>query len=422
MSRFAVVPLLVLMSAVTLTATQDPSAPPQPTFRSTASMVAVNVTVLDGPKLVSGLTQNDFEVYEDGVRQQVRFFESRSVPLDVILLLDTSSSMTDKMNVVHEAARGFMKILRPADRGAVVTFADSVNVVQDLTSDAGAIEAAINSARANGATSLRNAISLDDRFAEAHYLLGVCLHELQRTSEAAESLVRALELNAALLPAREELVAVYGRLHRHDQQNRQLEVLAGLDPRSPREVALALAYARDGKADRAVLRLRNAARLFPGDQLTHAALGRVWLQRAENGGATELDKALEALEAATAHEPTSEALTLYGRALMASGQLVRAHNVLTQAVRRFPVDPLAFYYLADVAERRGQTRIAQRALIDYAALEGVESPHLSAGVLARIAEAQLSAGNASAAWQAAERALKKDPANAQALLVWARLR
>jgi VWFA-related protein len=121
-------------------------------------MVSVNVTVLDGRKLVSGLTQHDFEVYEDGVQQRVQFFESRSVPLDVILLIDTSSSMSDKMEVVHEAARGFLKGLRPGDRGAVVTFADTVTIAQDLTSDVGALEAKINAAQAHGSTSLRNAI------------------------------------------------------------------------------------------------------------------------------------------------------------------------------------------------------------------------------------------------------------------------
>ena len=92
------------------------------------------------------------------MQQQVQFFESRSVPLDVILLLDTSSSMGDKIEVVHEAARGFMKGLRPGDRGAVVTFADSVNVVQELTSDLQPSTAAINRTQASGATALRTAI------------------------------------------------------------------------------------------------------------------------------------------------------------------------------------------------------------------------------------------------------------------------
>ena len=100
-------------------------------------MVAVMSPCWTEPSRSAGSRSGDFEVFEDGVQQQVQFFESRSVPLDVILLLDTSSSMGDKIDVVHEAARGFMKGLRPGDRGAVVTFADSVNVVQDLTSDVG---------------------------------------------------------------------------------------------------------------------------------------------------------------------------------------------------------------------------------------------------------------------------------------------
>jgi Ca-activated chloride channel family protein len=160
MSRVVLLMVFTLVSTASIGARQDPPAQSSqpPVFRSSASMVAVNVTVLDGRKLVSGLEIGDFEVYEDGVQQQVQFFESRSVPLDVILLLDTSSSMGDKMVVVHEAARGFMKGLRAGDRGAVVTFADSVKIVQDLTSDVAAIEAAINQVEAKGSTSLRNAI------------------------------------------------------------------------------------------------------------------------------------------------------------------------------------------------------------------------------------------------------------------------
>jgi Ca-activated chloride channel family protein len=66
--------------------------------------------------------------------------------------------MRERMPVVHEAARGFMKVLRAGDRGAVVAFADNVRVIQDLTSDTTAIEAAINSTSARGATALHNAV------------------------------------------------------------------------------------------------------------------------------------------------------------------------------------------------------------------------------------------------------------------------
>lgn len=165
MGNFASLSAAILaLTAVTYGQAAVPQLPPpqqQPepkVFRSTASMVALNVTVTEGDKLVTGLHAADFEVYEDGVQQQVRFFESTATPMDVILLLDTSSSMRDRMPVVHDAAKGFMKILRLGDRGAVVAFADNVRVVQDLTSDTAAIKSAINSTTAKGATALYNAI------------------------------------------------------------------------------------------------------------------------------------------------------------------------------------------------------------------------------------------------------------------------
>ena len=63
------------------------------------------------------------------------------MPIDLILLIDTSASMSDKMDVVHEAAVGFLETLRDRDRGAVVTFGDRVNIVQPLTEDRAAARA-----------------------------------------------------------------------------------------------------------------------------------------------------------------------------------------------------------------------------------------------------------------------------------------
>ena len=97
----------------------DGGTPPQSNvFRSGAALVALNVTVQDGSKYVTGLQPTDFAVYEDGVKQDVRFFESSAVPVDLIVLIDASSSMGDKLDLVHDAASGFLKTLRPGDRGA----------------------------------------------------------------------------------------------------------------------------------------------------------------------------------------------------------------------------------------------------------------------------------------------------------------
>lgn len=162
MQRAAIPVLASIIALSSSVAAQEPSgsqAPPPALFRSGANIVALNVTVTDPDKqFVTGLRAGDFAVYEDGVQQQVQFFESRDVPMDLIVLIDTSSSMLDKMDVVHEAAAGFLKGLRPGDRGAVVAFSDGVNVLQELSEDRAALEAAVRGTQAKGATSLHNAL------------------------------------------------------------------------------------------------------------------------------------------------------------------------------------------------------------------------------------------------------------------------
>ncbi len=167
--RLALVPAVLAMLAPPVFAKQAPPASPSdaaaapapqaPVFRSGASLVALNVTVIDGAKrFVTGLKPEDFSVYEDGVQQQVQFFESKNVPVDLIIMLDTSASMSDKMDVVHEAAGGFLKTLRDGDRGAVVAFSDRVEVLQTLTDNRATLETAIDTTRAHGATALNNAL------------------------------------------------------------------------------------------------------------------------------------------------------------------------------------------------------------------------------------------------------------------------
>ena len=154
--------VLLLTGAVAASAGQQPSTDPAaqgPVFRSGASLVALNITVTDADKkYITGLKSGDFAVYEDGVQQNVQFFEADDVPIDLIVLLDSSSSMSDKIDVVHAAALGFLKNLRENDRGAVVTFSDGVDVAQPLTSDRALLEDAVKRTQPHGATALYNAL------------------------------------------------------------------------------------------------------------------------------------------------------------------------------------------------------------------------------------------------------------------------
>jgi Ca-activated chloride channel homolog len=132
---------------------------PQGTFRSAVDLVSLNVVVTDAhDRFVTGLAQQNFSVFEDGIQQDVSFFAATNVPLDLAILLDTSSSMSDKLATVQEAAIGFASHLRSGDRVTVVSIKDSARVLHDLDGDvAGACEA-IRKTAASGGTALYNGI------------------------------------------------------------------------------------------------------------------------------------------------------------------------------------------------------------------------------------------------------------------------
>jgi Ca-activated chloride channel homolog len=127
----------------------------RPAFKSGVDMVPLTVTVTDPKgKYVTGLCGSDFHVYEDGVEQSLSFFASDAVPIDVALVLDTSSSMRDDLALVRTAAIGLVRRLRAGDRAAIVSVTETAGIPQSFTSDRSLIERAINSLSASGETAL----------------------------------------------------------------------------------------------------------------------------------------------------------------------------------------------------------------------------------------------------------------------------
>ena len=140
----------------TATTPTTPTTPPA-TFRSNVDIVALNVVVTDvDQKFVSGLTSSDFAVFEDGIRQDVSFFGASDVPLDLAILLDTSASMTGKMELVQQAAIGFLATLRPGDRTTVVDIKDATKIMYPLGADLEAAKQAILATKPRGGTALYN--------------------------------------------------------------------------------------------------------------------------------------------------------------------------------------------------------------------------------------------------------------------------
>ncbi|HZP48014.1 MAG TPA: VWA domain-containing protein [Vicinamibacterales bacterium] len=132
--------------------------PPAPSFRGGVDVVSLNVTVTEGSKYITDLNQEDFSVYEDGVKQEISFFNKSNLPIALALLLDTSASMESKLQTAQEAAIGFAKRLRTQDLAEVIDFDSRVVVLQNFTNNASELETAIRKTSAGGSTSLYNAI------------------------------------------------------------------------------------------------------------------------------------------------------------------------------------------------------------------------------------------------------------------------
>jgi Ca-activated chloride channel homolog len=121
--------------------------------------VSLNVIVTDGSgHYVTDLTQQDFNVFEDGAKQDVTFFTRTNLPIALAVLLDTSASMENKLPTAQEAAIGFAKRLRPQDLAEVIDFDSRAVVLQDFTGNEAQLEQAIKKTSAGGSTSLYNAV------------------------------------------------------------------------------------------------------------------------------------------------------------------------------------------------------------------------------------------------------------------------
>ena len=134
--------LLVFLPAVCYGQKTDPIE----TIRIDSELVDLKVSVvsLNTQKPTSELHQKDFLVLEDGRPQEISFFAAADAPFDLVLLLDLSGSIKDKLKLVRQSAKRFVDATRPIDRVSIVVFTDVVQVVCTLTQDRKVLKKAID--------------------------------------------------------------------------------------------------------------------------------------------------------------------------------------------------------------------------------------------------------------------------------------
>lgn len=131
----------------------------QQVFRSGTDAVVLTVTVMDSAsRLVAGLEQDDFQVFEDQVKQDITNFSRQPQPIALSLVIDTSASMENKLPIAQEAAMGFVRRMGPDDRIQIIDFDSQAKILLEFSRDREALERAIKRTEAGGSTSLYNAM------------------------------------------------------------------------------------------------------------------------------------------------------------------------------------------------------------------------------------------------------------------------
>ena len=154
---------LVAAAAVTAAAALSAQQKPQEpgfTFRTSAQLVNVTVTVTDGSgRFVPGLRKEDFLVYEDVKPVAVTHFDNERVPVSLGLVMDTSGSMSgEKMAAAKSAVERFLYgLLDQSDEVFLYQFESQATLVQDWTTDRRAVSRALGRIQARGGTALYDA-------------------------------------------------------------------------------------------------------------------------------------------------------------------------------------------------------------------------------------------------------------------------
>ncbi len=168
------------------------------TIRVDTTLVNVPVAVLSREgNFIPNLRRENFQLFEDGVAQEITHFKNIDEPFTVALLLDISDSAKIKLQEIKSAAMAFLNELRPQDKAFILTFDAHVEMICGATNDITRLKKAINQIEAGGGTSVYDAVDrtynqefkkIQGRKAIVMFTDGVDIHSKKATADSTLSL------------------------------------------------------------------------------------------------------------------------------------------------------------------------------------------------------------------------------------------
>ena len=153
-ARFLLIQSVLVFLALSVPAQNDDDD----IIKVDSNLVVLNASVIDGKGLpMLGLRQRSFHIFEDGVEQQIEFFESEETPFAAVILIDTSGSMEERIMLARSAAITFLGGIREDDVAAIYNFDSDVKLIQDFSQSRDVAEG-VYDLKARGMTVLNDAI------------------------------------------------------------------------------------------------------------------------------------------------------------------------------------------------------------------------------------------------------------------------
>ena len=122
-------------------------------------LLRFNASVTDrNGRAIGGMKESDFTVYENGVERQVTNVVPTNEPFNLVLLLDVSGSVEERIDFIRKAARDFLNTASPQDRIAIISFRDDIQIISDFTTDRQMLSQKLDDIDAGGATALYDAL------------------------------------------------------------------------------------------------------------------------------------------------------------------------------------------------------------------------------------------------------------------------
>jgi VWFA-related protein len=122
-------------------------------------LMRFNASVTDrNGRAIGGMRESDFTVWENGIERRVTNVAPANEPFNLVLLLDVSGSVEERMDFIRKAARDFLRTTSPQDRISIISFRDDIQVISDFSTDRAMLSRKLDEIDAGGGTALYDAL------------------------------------------------------------------------------------------------------------------------------------------------------------------------------------------------------------------------------------------------------------------------